>query len=71
MSLFAICDCADIYERNGTKSLSGIYAVNKTGELCGEASVKVLEVLDKMDTAYVTIMHASDCVSLRITYPLL
>ena len=37
----SISACLDVYERNGIKSLSGIYVVNETGELCGEASIKV------------------------------
>ena len=42
VSVCTICDCADVYSRNGTKHLPDIYAVNKTGELSGEASVKVM-----------------------------
>ena len=47
VSVCTICDRADVYSRNGTKHLPGIYAVNKTGELSGEASVKVMKFMTK------------------------
>ena len=54
----SISACLDVYEGNGIKSLSGIYVVNKTGEICGEASIKVC-LKNVLTTVVVTTVNVS------------